>query len=165
MHTLVLLRHAKAVPADDAPSDEGRELSPRGLQEADLAGAALAAADLGVTHALVSPAVRTQQTWAKIAPHLKGVTAATIDALYMAHPEILFGQALASGGEAVLIVAHNPGLHELVRHLVDQAHDNSREAQIVRARCPTSAWSAFSLTGATLKAPGPRFLASWRPRD
>jgi len=165
MRILILLRHAKAVPADDAPSDEARGLSSRGLLEADLAGAALAAASLGVTRALVSPAVRTRQTWAKASLHLPGVEAKTVDALYMASPEVLFQQALAADSEAVLVIAHNPGLHELIRHLVDQSHDRSNAAQIARAHCPTSAWAAFSLTGVTLQAPGPRFLAAWRPRD
>lgn len=165
MQTLILLRHAKAVPADDAPTDEARPLAPRGRADAAAAGAALAAAHLGVVRTLVSPAARTQETWAHVAPHLPGVTAQTIDALYMAEPETLFDAALAAKSDVVLLVAHNPGLHELMRYLVEQAHDGSREAQILRAHCPTSAWAAFSLTGDTLSAPGSRLLAAWRPRD
>ena len=40
MRTLILLRHAKAVRANEADSDEARGLTPRGRREAALAGAA-----------------------------------------------------------------------------------------------------------------------------
>ena len=59
---LVLLRHATAEPGDGA-ADEIRSLTLAGRRQAGRVGAALRATDLVPELALVSPAVRTRQTW------------------------------------------------------------------------------------------------------
>jgi len=164
MHTLILLRHAKAVPGEEAASDEARPLSPRGHKDADAAGAAIAALDLAVTHALVSPAARTKETAAAALPHLGGAQTVFRPSLYMASPQTVFAEAIACGGDSVLVIAHNPGLHELVIHLLDAAHDWSRQAQTLRGHFPTSAFAAFALTGDTFKGPGARLLHGAAPR-
>src|SRR4051812_25496488 len=61
VRTLVLMRHAKAVQS--GPSDLERQLTDRGVVDATEAGQWLAGRGIEPHQALVSSAVRTQQTW------------------------------------------------------------------------------------------------------
>jgi phosphohistidine phosphatase len=164
MKTLILLRHAKAVPPEAAATDAERPLSPRGLRDADAAGAAIAAAGLAVSHVVVSPARRTMETAAAVVPHLGAVTVAQRPALYMAPPRTLWQEALESGGASVLVIAHNPGLQDMATLLLDRAADRSLEAATLRAHFPTSAFAAFEVSGETLDNVRPRLLRHGTPR-
>lgn len=162
MRTLVLLRHAKAVRAHEAASDEARALTGRGRRDAEAAGEAIAAAGLKPTLALVSPARRTRET----AEHALKQFGAEIDfdnALYLASPEGIWDAFVASEGECVVVIGHNPGIGDLAALLVREAHDGSKLARIVASDFPTAAWAAFEVRGEILRACGPRLLAAWRP--
>jgi len=162
MRTLILLRHAKAVRAHEADSDEERGLTGRGRRDAAAAGAAIAAAGLKPSAALVSTAERTRQT----AEHgLAAFGAETIfeDALYHAAPEGIWDAFSASDAESVVIVGHNPGIGELVSTLVHQAHDGSKLAREFSGHFPTAAFAAFEIKGELMRAAGSRLLAAWKP--
>ncbi len=64
MDRLILLRHGEAHGRSPTGADMDRELTDRGRAAAGEAGRVLAAAALRPDRALVSPAVRTRQTWA-----------------------------------------------------------------------------------------------------
>lgn len=162
MRTLILLRHAKAVRAHEADSDEERGLTGRGRRDAAAAGAAMAAAGLKPALALVSSAERTRQT----AEHgLAEFFLETVfeDALYHAAPEGIWDAFSASDADCVVIVGHNPGIGELASMLVHQAHDGSKLAREFRAHFPTAAFAAFEIKGELMHAAGPRLLAAWKP--
>lgn len=163
MHTLILLRHGKAVREHEAPSDRARTLTGRGRKEAEEAGAALIAAGLRPDFALVSAAQRTRETAHHALQSISPLEARVDDALYLAPAETIWAEAVASGGGSVLVIGHNPGLQELVQMLVAEAHDNSRAARLAAEHFPTSAWAAFEVHGERLGASGARFLNSWRP--
>ena len=162
MRTLILLRHAKAVRAHEADSDEARGLTGRGRRDAVAAGAAMAAAGLKPTMALISSAERTRQT----AEHgLAAFGAETIfeDALYLASPEGIWDAFSACDAESVVIVGHNPGIGELVATLVHDAHDGSKLARELSGRFPTAAFAAFEIKGELMRAAGSRLIAAWKP--
>ena len=162
MRTLILFRHAKAVRAHEADSDEARGLTGRGRREAALAGAAMEDAGLKPKLALVSTSQRTRET----AEHgLQNFALETRfeDALYHAAPEGVWDAFSASDAESVVIVGHNPGLGELVSTLVHQAHDGSKLARDLSGHLPTAAFAAFEIRGDLLRAAGPRLLAAWKP--
>jgi phosphohistidine phosphatase len=162
MRTLILFRHAKAVRAHEADSDEARGLTGRGRREAALAGAAMEDAGLKPKLALVSTSERTRET----AEHgLQNFALETRfeDALYHAAPEGIWDAFAASDAESVVIVGHNPGLGELVSTLVHQAHDGSKLARDLSGHLPTAAFAAFEIRGDLLRAAGPRLLAAWKP--
>jgi len=163
MHTLILLRHAKAVTANEAPSDEARRLAPRGHKDAAAAGAAIAALDLGVTHVVVSPAARTMETAAGVAPHLGAITLLTRPALYLAPAQTLRQEAAACRGDSVMVIAHNPGLHELVCQMLEEAHDRSRAAKALLANFPTCAFAVFGFASRRPDDTRPRLIASGSP--
>lgn len=134
MLTLLLLRHAKAVP-DHPDGDHARPLSERGHREAARMGRFLAGTGLVPARVLVSTARRTRETWDGLAAahaEAAGMLPAPVfsDALYHAHPDTLFeaaDDALARLGpdappEApLLVIAHEPGLSQLVRRLTGAA--------------------------------------------
>jgi phosphohistidine phosphatase len=162
MRTLILFRHAKAVRAHEAPSDEARGLTGRGRREAAAAGAAMDAAGLRPTLALVSSSDRTRET----AEHgLKSFKLETRfeDALYQAAPEGIWDAFAASDAESVVVVGHNPGIGELVSMLVAQAHDGSKLAREFSGHFPTAAFAAFEIRGDLMRAAGSRLITAWKP--
>lgn len=162
MRTLILFRHAKAVRAHEADSDEARGLTGRGRREAALAGAAMEDAGLKPKLALVSTSQRTRET-AEYGLQNFALETRFEDALYHAAPEGIWDAFSASDAESVVVVAHNPGLGELVSTLVHQAHDGSKLARDLSGHLPTAAFAAFEIRGDLLRAAGPRLLAAWKP--
>ncbi len=162
MRTLILLRHAKAVRAHEADSDEARGLTGRGRRDAAAAGAAMAEAGLKPVLALISTAERTRETGehslAVFAPDMRFE-----DALYHAAPESIWDAFTASDAESIVIVGHNPGIGDLVSMLVHQAHDGSKLARDLSGHFPTSAFAAFEIKGDIMRAAGPRLIAAWKP--
>jgi phosphohistidine phosphatase len=122
--TLAVVRHAKA--EKQAATDIGRPLSEVGLRQAqDLAawlGMQLSDATSVDTVALVSNAVRTRQTWAEIS-HRVPATVRVLDGLYAATTaEVLSTvQMTEPAVRTVLVVGHNPAVHDLVELLAGPA--------------------------------------------
>lgn len=162
MRTLILMRHAKAVRPHEADSDKARGLTGRGRRESAEAGEAMAQAGLSPTLALVSAAQRTRETAEHGLPRFAAETRFE-EALYHAAPEGLWDAFSASDAESVVIVAHNPGVGELVSMLVHQAHDGSKLAREFGGHFPTAAWAAFEVKGELMRAAGPRLIAAWKP--
>jgi phosphohistidine phosphatase len=120
MKRLLVLRHAKAMPHSPSGSDFDRVLTSRGHCDAADVGR-----ELGhpVDAILASPAQRVVDTLAAVA-QAAGLDAApqwdrrlynaSLDALMAVIGEIDDRAATA------LIVAHNPGLQQLVAHLADR---------------------------------------------
>jgi phosphohistidine phosphatase len=162
MRTLILMRHAKAVRAHEADSDEARGLTPRGKRESALAGAAIEDAGLKPTLALVSTSTRTRETAEHGLQNFRLETRFD-DALYHAAPESIWDAFSDSDAETVVIVGHNPGVGELVSTLVHQAHDGSKLARDLAGHFPTAAFAAFEIKGDLLRAAGPRLITAWKP--
>jgi phosphohistidine phosphatase len=162
MRTLILFRHAKAVRAHEADSDEARGLTGRGRREAALAGAAMEDAGLKPALALVSSAQRTRETAEHGLQNFKLETQIE-DALYHASLEGVWDAFSASDAGSVVIVGHNPGIGELVAMLVHQSHDGSKLAREFGGHFPTAAFAAFEIRGDLLRAAGPRLLTAWKP--
>ena len=103
MDRLILFRHGKAQAESASGEDFDRHLAPRGERESAAMGAHLA--DLGFLPdvVLVSPAMRTRETWAAIEPHMAKAQVTFDDELYHAD----------SG--AVRAAAAHAGAHEIGR--------------------------------------------------
>ena len=117
---LVVVRHAKAEA--HAATDAGRPLSEVGLKQARETGAWLGN-ELGETTpadttSLVSTAVRTRQTWDEIARHVPA-TVRVLNGLYAAATAELLStvQMAEPDVRTVVLVGHNPSVHELVAQL------------------------------------------------
>ena len=130
MDRLILFRHGKAEPESDSGEDFDRRLAPRGALESAATGASLA--DMGFLPdvALVSPAMRTRETWAAMAPHFPKAKASFDNDLYNASStEILRAARHAGEGvRTVMVVGHNPGMQELTARLLT---DGSAPASLI----------------------------------
>jgi phosphohistidine phosphatase len=122
MKRLLLLRHAKAVPAKDPLTDIARPLAERGERDARRIGERLREQRLRPALILTSPAARASATAQIVAsaieyPH---ESIALDRRLYLAEPamiaEVITAQDAAL--ETLLVVAHNPGLTDLVHRLM-----------------------------------------------
>ena len=148
---LLLLRHAKAV-ADTGPGgatdDHARDLSERGLREAGALGRVLQEMRLQPELALVSSALRTRRTWEMLGPLEAPAPAVVVtDRLYLATPRELRG-ALREVEEpvgSVMLVGHNPGLHELALQLT--SGERSAAAVELRAGLPTCTLVMIEIEG------------------
>ena len=117
---LLILRHAKAVAFDGDAGDHARSLADRGRADAEALGETMRARLPAPTHALVSSAARTVETYALLGlPAVPPPDVRTLDRLYLADlPELLATlRGLPDEAGVVLLVGHNPGLHALVLDL------------------------------------------------
>jgi phosphohistidine phosphatase len=110
---LYFLRHATAT--DVAPSDEARELTREGRDEARIAGNALAKLGIIPSYIFSSPLVRARETAEIVAEALKfskGI--ALIDELQNGTPTVSLLKALKAcvSDSEILLVGHMPSLSE-----------------------------------------------------
>ena len=143
MRRLMLLRHAKT--ETDAPSgqDHDRRLDDRGRSDAGEIGHWIGRNPPFPDLVLVSTAVRARQTWDLVWEEMKDrVTAPEVemlDELYGAEPaQLLKIVRMASGSDPkrLMLVGHNPGMHELALMLAGHGDKAARKA--LQDNLPTS---------------------------
>jgi phosphohistidine phosphatase len=128
-HRLMLLRHAKALKSQPGERDFDRELAARGMADSEKLGAFLTRHRLVPDRVVVSPATRASDTWARAAITCpKAPPPVSEPRLYDAKPETILDIVKAiEGANRVLIVGHNPGLHELALLLIASGDVEIRE--------------------------------------
>lgn len=137
MKTLLILRHAKSSWSNIALADIDRPLNKRGKRDAPRIGTLLRTEDLVPELIISSPALRARKTAKAVSENCgyegeieiqgefyPGDPDSFIEAFYSIPDQI----------ECILIVAHNPGLEELLYVLTGES-----------ARMPTSALAQVSL--------------------
>jgi phosphohistidine phosphatase len=138
MRRLILLRHAKTERAEPGERDRDRKLTKRGRADASAIGAYMARHGLVPDVALVSPAKRTQETWALLAPAFaKAPKLVNEERIYDASTQALIDViGAARGAHCLLMVGHNPGLHDLAVQLIAAGDVEARER--VAEKLPTA---------------------------
>lgn len=116
---ILLLRHAKASRSGD--SDFERALTRRGRRDAPRIARWMKARDLVPDHVIASPSRRTRETTELVLEEM-GLAAAEViwdERVYNADVPALLEtlRACPATARRVLVVGHNPGLEDLVRHL------------------------------------------------
>ncbi|MDO9709442.1 SixA phosphatase family protein [Paracraurococcus lichenis] len=171
MRQLLLLRHAKSSWDDPALSDHARPLNARGRRAA--AAIASAMRELGLTPdiVLVSSARRTLQTLEALTPFEDGALIEPMDALYLAPWRRLLEliQAVPETARSLLVIGHNPGLHELAMALAgaEGIIRGGPDIQRLADGYPTGALAEFTIAGPwrLLEAGGGRLVRFIQPRD
>jgi phosphohistidine phosphatase len=159
--TLLVLRHAKAVHVEGV-ADVDRELTKRGRRDAAAAGQWLGEAGLVPDRVLCSVSARTRQTWqhlsAALGPQAERAAVSFESRLYDAGVRQLLDavREAGAGGRTVLVVGHNPAVHELVIDVT-----GTRGFSF-----PTCALAVIAVTGTWPRlGPGTGALAGmWSPR-
>jgi phosphohistidine phosphatase len=139
MRCLLLLRHAKSAPAETGARDFERTLDARGRADAPTMGAYMARHALVPDRAIVSAARRTRETWELAAAAFP--TAAPVvydDRLYDAAPDAILKiiRETADTVRKLLLIGHNPGLHEAAKLLIAAGNVDARER--LHEELPTS---------------------------
>ncbi|MEX0168001.1 SixA phosphatase family protein [Streptomyces sp. LMG1-1-1.1] len=165
---LLLVRHAKAVRKDRRVDDIDRELSKRGRRDAHRTGQWLADSGPRADFVLCSPSRRTRQTWRLAASALDDPPPVVYDERLYNMPPSKLVSVLAERGpglRAVVLVGHNPGIHELAAGLCGSGPPKLLKR--VRAGFPTSGVVVIEVPeGWERLAPGSgRVIACWSPAD
>jgi phosphohistidine phosphatase len=130
MRRLMLLRHAKAEPAQSGRSDIDRALAPNGRDAASRVGAYMAHHALLPDLVLCSLARRTRQTWELAAAAFSATPQVKYDErVYSLQADGLLDllRAVAPGVHLLLMVGHNPAIEELAETLVASGEPGARE--------------------------------------
>jgi phosphohistidine phosphatase len=146
---LMLLRHAKT--ETDAPSgrDKDRRLDDRGHRDAAQIGDWIAHHPPFPNIVLVSPAVRATQTWDIAWDAMKDRVAPPqvelLPELYGAAPAQLLQTirtaTIPDSPKSLMLVGHNPGMHEIALMLMGSGEQASRKA--LADNLPTAGLAVF----------------------
>ena len=170
MRQLLLLRHAKSSQNDPTLPDHARPLSPRGERAAVAMAAEMRRLGLRPDVVLVSTSRRTMQTLAAFEPWDALPQTNSTDALYLAPAEDMLDilRLVSPDARCVLVVGHNPGLHELAM-LLAGAEDGAAQPHIRRMAegYPSGSLTEFSLLASwhELRADTAQLMRFVRPSD
>jgi phosphohistidine phosphatase len=171
MRQLLLMRHAKSSWDDPKLPDHARPLNARGRLAAASMGEAMRRLGLAPDVVLVSSARRTLQTLEALKPWDDTPLVEPMDQLYLASGEQLLGvlHGVAETARSVLLISHNPGLHELAMRLTGEAamRQDTPTTRRLAEGYPTGALAEFSIPGPwwQLDQGGARLLRFLAPRD
>ncbi|MBU4434325.1 MAG: histidine phosphatase family protein [Alphaproteobacteria bacterium] len=146
MDRLILMRHGQAERQAATGGDFERGLTPRGRDDSTLMGRLLAAKGAAPELVLVSSARRTRETFAAVSAAFPKARVAFRRDLYHAEPEDVM-TALEDEGEGagtVMVIGHNPGLHELALGLAIQGGPEPLAFNKIRNRFPTATTVVFA---------------------
>jgi phosphohistidine phosphatase len=144
VRTLYVLRHAKSDWGDSSLSDFDRPLNDRGWKAAKAMGREMRERDLTPDLVLVSPAARTKETLARAEEGFGNAFNATeIRSIYLAETETLIDLVRGAPSDArrLMLVGHNPGMHEVVLALTKGPRELREE---IASKFPTAALAEIS---------------------
>lgn len=166
MIELMMMRHAKSDWSSHT-ADIDRPLNSRGSQDALSMGAFLEQMSLVPDKMIVSPARRTQQTAELLLENLSvDEQQVHVDReLYLADTETLLEiiELYATDNQRLLILAHNPGMDDIVSYLASTQPCLSASGKLMS----TGAVASFALASTdTLRTPGRAELQGlYRPKE
>jgi phosphohistidine phosphatase len=159
MRRLLLLRHAKTERDSTTGRDRDRALDVRGRADASEIGGWLAGQP-PPDRVLVSTATRARETWDLLPAALRAIPAEHRDDLYGAETGDLLDIIRTVDGDpaTLLVVAHNPGLHELALALANggdaaawqELNRNLPTGGLISIELPVADWLDISLRSGRL---------------
>ena len=170
MRQLLLLRHAKSSWDDAGTADRERPLNDRGRQAAATMRRAMRELGLAPDLVLVSSARRTMETLEALEPWEDAPLVEPLDDLYLAEIDQLLTalHAVPETVRSVLLIGHNPGVHELALSLAGPSGLSSGQAgRRLAEGFPTAALADFAIGSqwCQLEPGGGRLLHFLTPRS
>lgn len=117
---LLIMRHAESQNPALFGRDFDRTLTPFGIQQAEHVARQILAQHISVDKAVISPSVRTMETWNILHQELpKSIQICSDERLYQASLEIMLDVIYDNAPDkgSLLILAHCPAVREVVSHL------------------------------------------------
>lgn len=169
MKQLLLLRHAKSSWDNPALADFDRPLAQRGRKDAQRMSREIADRDWLPQRALVSPAMRTRETWEIVSAEWPRTPEVSFqETMYEASAEQLLAEAQRTPErvETLLMLGHNPDLEDLARGLAGDDSE-SRAWELLSEKFPTAALARFEFDGRweELRLGSARLTDCLRPKD
>ena len=124
--TVILLRHGKSSWSDSTLADIDRPLAPRGKRASRKVAKYMRRKRIQPALVLCSPSLRTRQTLEAVESSLgKRCTVEVVPQLYAASEQELLERlrALPESVRSVMLIGHNPGLHNLALVLASRGAD------------------------------------------
>lgn len=122
MKRLILMRHAKTEPFSEGVDDFGRALTERGHEDARAMAEEIVKAGMSPQRILVSTARRARETCSEVAKVVVDEKVRPMEALYLATPKVIQDAISANDDvQTLMVIGHNPGLHDLAMDLFHQA--------------------------------------------
>jgi len=145
MRQLLLMRHAKAV-REPGLSDHARSLTQRGREDAVRVARFLQDNKLNPDLAIASDAKRTRETLELATGQFISTPPTRLDAkLYLAEPYAILKAIRATSATVskLLVVGHNPGVHELALALTERGQQ--ADVKRLALSVPTAAVAVINL--------------------
>ena len=161
MRTLFVLRHAKSSWNNPKLSDHDRPLNKRGKRDAPRIGRLLRQQRLSPGAIISSTAKRARLTAEELARSSTFDGAVQFDPrLYLADSATILDVVRRADPDTrrVMVVAHNPGLEELIIQLTG-ADEPLPTAGLAQIRLPFDRWKDLSVTT------DGRLINVWRPKE
>ena len=168
MKRLILLRHAKTEPWYEGVDDHGRALIERGRLDAALVAGALVDEGWSPDLVLVSTARHARETWGAAVPVFPAARYQLEDNLYLAGAHGI-EQVLADhdGAPTVMVIGHNPGMHDLACAILRVAGSQDHHSALrVTEKFPTGCAALFEAEEDGAYSPtGFKLAGVIRPKD
>lgn len=154
MKEIYLLRHADAEFSQDT-DDFNRRLSPKGLEDAEHLKQAMLDGGYTPNTVYCSPAIRTKMTFDTLGLNTSNITRPK--ELYSGTAGDYFHalQNTNNAHDRVLLVGHNPSIHEIVRLLAKQRDDTRllsyRPCTLTILETDISNWADLTPANAVIK--------------
>jgi phosphohistidine phosphatase len=159
---LYLLRHAKSSWKDPDLADFDRPLNGRGRRSAKLIAHYMERRGMHPAVVLCSAAERTRQTLDLVHPTLGGNCRVEVrDGLYLADPKTILAELAGLDDDipSALVIAHNPGLHDLAlalattgeARLMEEMKEKFPTGTLVVLTSEANRWSDLARGGAHLE--------------
>jgi phosphohistidine phosphatase len=168
---LILLRHAKSSWDDPDLRDHDRPLAPRGIRAAPAMGRHFADTDLQVDRIVSSTAARARAT-ARMFVDSFGMEVPMVERSDLYHADDMDMLAIAREEwdgrphTAVMLVGHNPGMHDLAVYLCEEGRGSLVDR--LHRKFPTGALAEFELPdglGDETPPGSARLVQFVRPKD
>lgn len=169
MHQLLLMRHAKASRDNPSLNDHARPLTAKGRRAAHAMRHAMRELGLDAPDlVLVSSARRTLETLDALEPWDETPLVERVDNLYMASAGQILAMlnGVAETVRSVLVIGHNPGIHELATGIAGQVAGTGAARRLADG-FPTAALAEFVIPGtwSQMRPGGGRLLRFLCPKD
>ncbi len=161
MHTVYLLRHAKSSWSDPTLPDHDRPLARRGRRDAERVAEHLVRLGIKPELVLCSTSDRTRETLELVRPAFGATSKLRLEpGLYAASADTLLERlrALPEQVSSVMLIGHNPGLHDLALLIASTGTELERletkfpTAALATLTVPKATWGRLSQADAVLAA-------------
>ncbi len=149
MKRLILMRHAKTEPWTEGIDDFARALTLQGHRDAQMMAEQLVARGWSPQLILVSSARRARETCAEVAAVFEGERVRPMEGLYLAGVRGILDAIVQNDRDGTLmVIGHNPGLHDCALSLLREAGATDHPAAMRLAeKFPTSCAALFEAEG------------------